>query len=175
MQFRFLIEDVNRILGKQKLRIVFIVFSRTFCGVFLYRLERSFYLFFGDKWYKILRLFLLPLYYPIAAYSNVDIHYKANIGGGLLILHPSLRAVISGKCTAGKNLTLVGGNCIGIKNWYDGASFLIGDNCTLGANSTIIGPLTLCNNVTIGASACVVKSFNEEGITLVGVPAKKVI
>lgn len=174
MQFRFFIKDVNRVLGKKKLRIVFVFFSRVFWGIFLYRLERSLYLFFGDKWYKILRFFLLPLYYPIVAYSNLDIHYKANIDGGLLILHPSLGVVISGKCIVGKNLTLVGGNCIGIKNWYSGAKFLIGDNCMLGANSTIIGPLTLDNNVTVGASSCVVKSFNEDNITLGGVPAKRI-
>jgi serine O-acetyltransferase len=43
--------------------------------------------------------------------------------------------------------------------------------CYLGANATIIGPLVLGNNISIGASACVVKSYLEDNIILIGVPA----
>lgn len=172
MQLKYFIKDINRILGKQKLRIILIFFSRTFWGVFLYRFERSCYLLLGEKCYRILRFFLIPLYVPIIAYSNFDIHYKANILGGLLVLQPSLGVVISGKCVIGENLTLVGGNCIGIEKWEDKDQFIIGNNCTLGANATIIGPIQLGNGIQIGASACVVKTFMNDNLVLVGVPAK---
>lgn len=160
-------------IGRQKWRLLFVWLSRAFLGVFLYRLERSLYLVFGD-YYKFIRILLLPFILPITAYSNIDIHYKANVGGGLLILHPALGIVISGKSKIGNNLTLVGGNCIGINKWSNDSIFTVGDNCTLGANASIIGPLQLGNTITIGAAACVVTSFQNNGVTLVGVPAKSI-
>lgn len=43
----------------------------------------------------------------------------------------------------------------------------------MGANAVIIGPVVIGNNVTVGASACVVKNA-EDGAVLVGVPAKNI-
>jgi len=43
-------EDMQRMLGKQKVRIIFIWLSRAFWGIGLYRFERSLYLLFG-KYY----------------------------------------------------------------------------------------------------------------------------
>ncbi len=43
-QLNFFIADIKRILGKKKIRILHIWMSRSFCGVFMYRLERSLYL-----------------------------------------------------------------------------------------------------------------------------------
>lgn len=105
-------------------------------------------------------------------YSNLDIHYKADIKGGLLILHPAVGVVISGQAVIGENLTLTGGNIIGAKKNCEAGSFKIGDNCSFGANATLIGPLIIGNNIQIGASACVVKSFKQDNLMLVGVPAE---
>lgn len=173
-QIRFFLQDVNRMLGKHKIRIIHIWLSRSFAGIFMYRLERSLFLIFG-KVYGFLRILFLPIIVPIQAFSNVDIHYKANIKGGLLILHPSIGCVISGKTNIGRNLTLTGGNIVGVNKKCDEISFLIGDNCTMGANATIIGPVKLGNNIRIGASACVVKDCSIHNSILVGVPAKILI
>ena len=145
--------------------------SRAFVGVFMYRFERGLFLTFG-KLYSIIRILLLPIINILQAYSNLDIHYKANIKGGLFVLHPSNGIVISGKSIIGSNLTLTGGNVIGISKKCNTGEFVIGDNCSLGANAVIIGPLMLANNIRIGASACVVKSYAESNVTLIGVPAK---
>ena len=102
----------------------------------------------------------------------MDIHYKAKIQGGLLVLHPAVGIVISAKVTIGRNITLVGGNVIGFGSG-DKEEFRIGNNCSLGANAVIIGPLILEDNIKIGASACVVKSCEIKGAILVGVPAKQ--
>lgn len=173
MQIRYFLADVNRMLGKQKLRLLYIWLSRSFSGVLCYRLERSLFLLFGPTLYKVIRIPFLPIIYLFHSYSNIDIHYQADIKGGLLILHPALGVVISGRSVIGQNLTLVGGNCIGIQK-STALAFLIGNNCTLGANATVIGPSTLGNNCSVGASACVVHSFEEDHLVLVGVPAKKV-
>lgn len=171
-QIQYLHQDLKRILGKDKWRIIILLFSRIFIGIFWYRIERSMYLLLGKK-YQILRIVLSPFFYLIQAYTNIDIHYKAEIGPGLLILHSSVGIVISGRSIIGKNLTLTGGNIIGISD--RSGSFIVGDNCSIGANGCIIGPLILGNNIKIGSCACVVKSFEQDGITLVGVPAKSIL
>ncbi len=94
--------DIKRMLGKKKIRILYIWMSRSFLGIFMYRLERSLYLLFG-KYYPFIRVPFSPFLYLIQAYSNIDIHYKAEIDAGLLILHPSLGCVLSGQVIIGKN------------------------------------------------------------------------
>lgn len=170
-QWKYFREDVQRIIGKRKLRILFIWMSRSFVAVFFYRLERSWYLLLG-RFYEILRIPFIPILYLIQSYTNIDIHYKANIKGGISILHPAVGVVISGKSVIGSNITLVGGNIIGINKPTNHNDFVIGNNCSLGANATIIGPLKLGNNIKIGASACVTKDCKEDNVVLVGVPAK---
>lgn len=171
-QFGYFRKDVTRMLGKNKLRILVIWMSRGFIGVMLYRWERSLFLLFGPK-YQYIRLLGIPFFNIFQAYSNIDIHYKANIGGGLNILHPSMGVVISGRATIGANCTLIGGNVIGVENKKK-SSFIIGSNLHMGANSVIIGPLTLGTNCTIGAMACATRSFEENDITLIGIPAKPI-
>lgn len=170
-QMRYFAQDLNRMLGKHKIRIIHIWLSRSFAGIFLYRLERSMFMVFG-KSYGYLRIPFIPIINIFQAYSNIDIHYKANIKGGLSILHPSVGCVISGQTRIGNNFTLTGGNVVGVKKKCVENTFLIGDNCSMGANATIIGPLKLGNNIKIGASACVVKDCLVHNSILVGVPAE---
>lgn len=170
-QFLFFFEDVRRMLGKNKYRIFFIWLSRSFVGLFLYRTERGLLLTFG-KLYELVRIFFLPVINLIQAYSNLDIHYKADIKGGLSILHPSMGVVISGKSIIGNNLTLTGGNVIGINKKTEKGNFVIGNNCELGANAVVLGPIILGDNIKIGALACVVKNCLTSNVTLVGIPAQ---
>lgn len=163
-------KDIKRMLGKHKIRILHVWLSRSFWGILLYRFERSMYLVIG-KYYGVLRVPFIPILNVIQAYSNIDIHYKAEIKGGISILHPSVGCVISGQSKIGRNITLTGGNVIGVKEKCIVGTFVIGDNCTLGANATILGPLILGNAINIGASACVVKSCLKDKSILVGVPA----
>jgi serine acetyltransferase len=81
--------------------------------------------------------------------------------------------VVSGISVIGENLTLTGGNTIGIKKKCQHGDLKIGDNCTMGANAVIIGPAELGNNISIGALACVTKSFMEDNLVLIGAPAKR--
>lgn len=171
-QLTFFTQDVKRMLGKYKIRILHIWLSRVFWGVLMYRIERSLFLIF-KKYYGILRVPFIPIFNIFYAYSNLDINYRADIKGGILVLHPAVGVVISGQSVIGKNLTLTGGNVIGAKTKCEPGSFVIGDSCSFGANATLIGPLVLGNNIDVGASACVVKDCVEDGSILIGVPAKK--
>lgn len=169
-QFFYFLQDIQRMLGKRKSRLLYIWLSRSFSGIFMYRFERGMLLSFG-KFYEIFRILFLPIINCIQAYSNLDIHYKADIKGGLCILHPSMGVTISGISIIGTDLTLTGGNVIGISKKVNRGEFVIGNNCNLGANAVILGPAKIGNNVNVGALACVTKDFLENNITLVGVPA----
>ena len=50
-------------------------------------------------------------------------------------------------------------------------STIISDNVSIGSNATIL-PVSICNNVVIGAGAVVTKNITEPGV-YVGNPAKK--
>lgn len=173
-QIGFLIKDYQRQTGSKKLRMFYLWLSRASIGIMLYRVERMMFLLFSNVW-KVIRILFLPILFPLYAYSNLEISYKADIGPGISVLHPSMGVVVSSFVTIGKNLTLTGGNVIGgrseVRNGE--AKFMLGDNVNLGANAVILGPVVLGNNITIGALALVNKDF-ESGCTLVGVPAKQI-
>lgn len=90
---------------------------------------------------------------------------------GLNIWH-SGNIVVNGNAKIGKNCLIHGGVCIG-KNGKDDESPIIGDNADIGFNSIIIGNVKIGNNIKIGASAVVNRNFEEDNITLIGIPAKR--
>ena len=93
---------------------------------------------------------------------NLDMGEGA-FGPGLYIAHTN---IIVGSAKIGNNCKLHGQNCIG-----SGAE--IGDHCELWVGAKVFGPCKLADNITVAAGAVVIDSFEEEGITIGGVPAKK--
>ena len=63
-----------------------------------------------------------------------------------------------------------GGPANGDKNIWKSTS--IGDNVSIGSNSTIL-PIKICDNVVIGAGSVVTKDIKESGI-YAGNPARKI-
>lgn len=49
----------------------------------------------------------------------------------------------------------------------------IGDNCYIGVGVSVLGPVTIGNNVTIAAGAVVIKDVPDNAV-VAGVPAKVV-
>lgn len=67
----------------------------------------------------------------------------------------------------------------GGKHWFDWGggkktAATIGDNVFIGTGAKIIGDIAIADDCVIGANSVVVKSITEKGITVAGVPAKKV-
>lgn len=93
-------------------------------------------------------------------------------GPGLNIQHP--QGIVLGQgARLGANCTLLQNVTLGEdlkKN--PGRYPTIGDGCTLGAGSIVIGPVTLGRGSTVGANAVVLKSFGD-GATIIGVPARQ--
>lgn len=90
---------------------------------------------------------------------------------GLVLFHHGT-IIVNGNAVVGKNCKLHGNNCIG-NNGKDSCAPILGDNIDIGFGASIIGNVKLASNIKIGAGAVVTKSFSEEGITLVEVPAHK--
>ncbi|MDQ1086635.1 serine O-acetyltransferase [Siphonobacter sp. SORGH_AS_1065] len=118
---------------------------------------------------KILYLIYVSRKNRLGEKLNLEIGTE-NIEPGLLIYHYGV--VINSDTIIGKNCRLHGDNCIG-NNGKSNECPKIGDNVSLGVGAKIIGNVIIANNIKIAAGSVVVHSFLEEGITIGGIPAKK--
>lgn len=59
-----------------------------------------------------------------------------------------------------------------LRRHRDRCVFILGDNVVIGANSVVIGPVEICDNVVVSAMSLVNRSILEPGI-YGGVPARK--
>lgn len=90
-------------------------------------------------------------------------------GPGLSIAHYGC-ITVNPNARVGSNCRIHEGVTLGATNGESGAP-IIGDNCFIGSGAKIIGQIEIGNDVAIGAGAVVVKSCEEDGVTLGGVPA----
>jgi serine O-acetyltransferase len=51
----------------------------------------------------------------------------------------------------------------------------IGNHVFIGPGAVIVGPIEIADGIAIGANSYVSKSFREPGITIAGVPARKIL
>lgn len=93
-------------------------------------------------------------------------------GSDLKIAHYG-SIIINPHSKIGSGCTLHGNCCIGNKGTdsYENDSPVIGDNVNIGQGAQVIGPVKLANDITVASGAIVTKSYEESGLTLVGVPA----
>lgn len=89
---------------------------------------------------------------------------------GLSIAHmPGI--IINDQAKIGKNVRIHEGVTIGASG---GEAPIVKDECFLSSGCKVIGNITIERKCVIGAGAVVVKSIKESGITVAGVPAKKI-
>lgn len=173
-QFQYLYDEVNKMNNVHWWRWLGCWFTTPFWTVASYRIERAIFLLIGKGW-SFIRIILSPLFFLLHPwFGYTEIHYRADIGRGLLILHPSLGIVINGNSIIGENLLLTGGNCIGGRKKLHPGDLVLGNNVSLGANAVILGPVHIGNNVNIGAGAVVITDAPDNAI-MVGVPAKNIV
>src|SRR6266545_4536915 len=170
-QLSFLYFELTLIANKRPWRYLSGVFCKRFHAVAAYRLQRALFLAFGRGW-SVCRVLLSPVLFCFRPWSGgCEVHYRAEVGRGLQILHPSLGVVVSAKAVVGENCVLTGGNCIGSRKAVEPGQLRIGDNVVLGVNAVVLGPIRIGNNVQIGAGAVVMHDVAENQ-TVGGIPAK---
>ena len=91
---------------------------------------------------------------------------------GLTIYHHG-GVIVNEDVKVGKNAVLHGDNCIGNDGTAGGKVAVIGDGLDLGIGAKVIGDVKLGNQVIVGANAVVTRSFANDNIILVGIPARE--
>lgn len=92
---------------------------------------------------------------------------------GLSIAHIG-PIVINEYARIGKNCRIHVGTNIGTKAGVHNQAPTIGDNVYIAPGAKLFGKIKIGNNVAIGANAVVNKSFEEDNISIAGIPAKKI-
>ncbi|MFA5125595.1 MAG: serine O-acetyltransferase EpsC [archaeon] len=104
--------------------------------------------------------------------TGVEIHPSAKIGKNFFIDH-GIGVVIG-------ETTIIGDNCILFQNVTLGGTGkhsgkrhpTIGNNVLIGVGATLLGPISIGNNVKIGAETFIIMHNTPSNCTVVGVPGK---
>ena len=123
--------------------------------------------FVGKIFGKVLQF----LYYKKRLKYNTYIPLNV-FGPGLSIAHFG-SIIVNGNAKVGENCRIQDSVTIGATNGESDAP-VIGNNVFIGSGARIICKVNIASDIAIGANAVVVKDFNKSGITIGGVPAKKI-
>lgn len=170
-QFRHLRADLATSVNGRWWRWLSVPWQAGALSIIGYRLSRAAWLGLGRP-YQVIHTLLAPVQLLLRPFgAGLEIHYKADIGPGLQVLHPNLGVVVSGHAVIGRALVLTGGNCIGSRPGTAGGDLTIGDGVTLGANAVILGPASVGHRVVVGAGSVLIGDA-ADGATMVGSPAR---
>jgi serine O-acetyltransferase len=101
--------------------------------------------------------------------TGIELPCEAEIGRNFVIDHFG-GIVVSGYARFGNDCRIRNGVVVGLSRVEDPCAPIIGDNVDIGAGAKILGPITIGNNVLIGANAVVVRDVPDNSLA-VGVPA----
>lgn len=124
----------------------------------------------GSKWHLLMYLLCIRKRNRLGNKIGLEASTEL-IGKGLKVYH--FNNVINSGAVIGENLHLHGCNVIGNAGNGDMRCPVIGNNVMMGAGAKVIGGVTIADNIKIAAGAVVVTSFTEPGITIGGIPARK--
>lgn len=100
-----------------------------------------------------------------------DLHIEPNtLGVGVTLMHPGYRK-IPDFVEIGNGAIILPMVLLGKAHPHTDARIVIGKNCYISTGVTILAPVTIGDNVTIGAGAVVTKDI-PDNVTVAGVPAK---
>lgn len=91
---------------------------------------------------------------------------------GLKIMHLG-SILINKNASIGENVSLHIDTAI-VAGGNTNKAPIIGNDVVVGIGAKLIGDITITNGIAIGAGSIVTKSFNENNITIAGVPARKI-
>lgn len=101
--------------------------------------------------------------------TSVELPCEVSLGRGVVIEH-AFDIVISGDAVLGDDVVLRNGVTIGLRHRAFRGSPVIGNRVDIGAGAKILGPITIGDDVSIGANAVVLTNVPANSIA-VGIPA----
>jgi serine O-acetyltransferase len=105
-------------------------------------------------------------------FTGIEIHPGAKIGRGFFIDH-GMGIVIGETVEIGKNCVMFHGVTLGGTGKVKGKRHpTIGDNVLIGAESMLLGPINVGNDVKIGANTTIIDDNVPSDCTVVGTPAR---
>jgi serine O-acetyltransferase len=133
---------------------------------------------FGRWRYRVrpalLRKFLSLLYKIsfkfIQIVTGIELPCEAEIGKCFVIDHFG-GIVISGYAKFGDNCRVRSGVVVGIRRIGENKAPIVGNNVDIGTGAKLLGPITIGDNVVIGANAVVITDVPANSVA-VGVPAE---
>ena len=125
------------------------------------------------KWYNI-----IPFLYHLLKQRHMALKYGINVkssclGPGFLYVHPGFFRV-NPDVRIGKNATVLPNVLIGRRRPDKVADICIGDNVYISTGVTILGPVSIGNNVVIAANSVVINDIPDNCVVS-GVPAKVIM
>ncbi len=119
---------------------------------------------------KYLLLALWPWQKTIEVFTGISLPYSAVIGPGLFIAHFG-NIIVNSRSVLGAGCNLSPGVTIGISGRGQRRGVpVIGNGVYFGVNSVVVGPITVGNDVVIGANSLVHTDVPSR-CTMLGVPA----
>lgn len=139
------------------------IMSQCFNAINKYR--RAHWLY-EHKFRSLARIYEMWIY----LIHNSFIPPECEIGEGTTFGYKGIGVVVHKRAKIGKNCVIAQGVTIGGRGGhYDVPE--IGDNCYIGAGAKVLGPITLGDNVVVGANAVMTKSAPSNTVWA-GVPAR---
>lgn len=162
-----ILNDLYRFTGSSKKKILLKTFicNSVFRQIFYYRIYNKCTNLLGKK---IIRF----IYHFNRKRNGIDLPLEANIGTGLLLLHPQ-NITFNSQCNIGCNLTILKGATIGATKDENGNNLVpkIGNNVYIGINAVVIGNIEIGDNSIICANSFVNFNVPNDSIVL-GNPGK---
>jgi len=143
--------------------------AQGFWALVVYRFGRWRYTISSPIVRKPFSLLYKFLYKLAQVVTGIELPCEVTIGHNFVIDHFG-GIVISGYATFGDNCRIRNGVVVGLKHASEPCAPRIGNNVDIGAGAKILGPITIGDNVVIGANAVVTIDVPENSIA-VGVPA----
>jgi serine O-acetyltransferase len=118
---------------------------------------------------KFFSLIYHIFYKLIQIVTGIELPCEAEVGQNFIIDHFG-GIIISGYAKFGNNCRIRDGVVVGLRRLEEKCAPVIGDNVDIGSGAKLLGPITIGNNVLIGANAVVLDDVPSDSIA-VGVPA----
>jgi serine O-acetyltransferase len=109
------------------------------------------------------------LYKWIQIVTGIELPCEVELGSNFVIDHFG-GIIISGYAKFGDNCRIRNGVVVGLRNIDEPVAPKIGNNVDIGAGAKLLGPITVGNDVIVGANAVVIRDVPDNSIA-VGIPA----